>query len=68
MCIYKKNESFCPGYGESGFEEFKYIGKHQDPPGLYYYGARYYARNSERTTLIVLASTPITPETAETSS
>lgn len=56
------------GLNVRGGKEFKYTGKRPDPIVLYYYGARYYARNSERTTLIVLASTPITRETAETSS
>ncbi len=41
--IYESNyEPNGPGYGESGSEEFKYTGKHEDPSGLYYFGARYY--------------------------
>jgi RHS repeat-associated protein len=33
---------FGPVHEESGSEEFKYTGKHEDPSGLYYFGARYY--------------------------
>ena len=55
---------FGPDQDEEGSEEFKYTGKHQDSTGLYYFGARYYERNSDRTILMVLASTPIIPETA----
>ena len=33
---------FGPDQDESGSEEFKYTGKHQDATGLYYFGARYY--------------------------
>lgn len=28
--------------GESGSEDYRYTGKHEDPNGLYYFGARYY--------------------------
>ena len=28
--------------GESGSEDYRYTGKHEDPSGLYYFGARYY--------------------------
>ena len=30
------------GVGETGSEDYRYTGKHEDPSGLYYYGARYY--------------------------
>jgi len=35
-------QPFSPAHGESGSKEFKYIGKHMDASGLYYFGARYY--------------------------
>lgn len=28
--------------GETGSEDYRYTGKHEDPSGLYYFGARYY--------------------------
>lgn len=33
---------FGPAHGESGSEEFNYTGEHEDPTGLYNFGARYY--------------------------
>lgn len=35
-------EPYGPGSGESGSEDYRYTGKHEDPTGLYYFGARYY--------------------------
>lgn len=41
--VYETNYvPFGPEHGESGNEEYKYTGKHQDSSGLYYFGARYY--------------------------
>ena len=41
--IYESNyEPFGPGIGEDGSEDYRYTGKHEDPSGLYYFGARYY--------------------------
>jgi len=41
--VYETNYvPFGPAHGESGSEEFKYTGKHEDPSGLYYFGARCY--------------------------
>ena len=41
--IYTSNyEPFGPSSGESGDEDYRYTGKHMDPSGLYYFGARYY--------------------------
>lgn len=41
--IYESNyEPFGPSSGENGDEDYRYTGKHEDPTGLYYYGARYY--------------------------
>lgn len=39
---------FGPVHGESGSEEFKYTGKHEDSSGLYYFGARYYESETGR--------------------
>jgi len=41
--VYEANYvPFGPAHGESGSEEFKYTGKHEDSCGLHYFGARYY--------------------------
>ncbi len=41
--VFTRNyEPFGPDYDGTGSEEFKYTGKHEDPSGLYYFGARYY--------------------------
>jgi len=41
--VYESNyKPFGPSHGESGSEEYKYTGKHEDTSGLYYFGARYY--------------------------
>ena len=41
--VYSSNyEPFGPGVGEPGSEDYRYTGKHEDPSGLYYFGARYY--------------------------
>ena len=41
--VYESNyEPFGPSSGESGSEDYRYTGKHEDPSGLYYFGARYY--------------------------
>ncbi len=41
--VFTRNyEPFGPDYDGSGSEEFKYTGKHEDPSGLYYFGARYF--------------------------
>ena len=41
--VYMSNcEPFGPGNCESGSEDYRYTGKHEDPSGLYYFGARYY--------------------------
>jgi len=41
--VFTRNyEPFGPDYDGTGSEEFKYTSKHEDPSGLYYFGARYY--------------------------
>ena len=41
--VYDSNyEPFGVGVGETGSDDYRYTGKHEDPSGLYYFGARYY--------------------------
>ena len=49
--IYESNyEPFGPSSEEDGSEDYRYTGKHEDPTGLYYYGARYYDPDAGRFT------------------
>ena len=49
--IYKSNyEPFGSSSRENGDEDYRYTGKHEDPTGLYYYGARYYDPETGRFT------------------